>query len=185
MNGVSSVNMISFRGSGSETAGSIAYRNNSVSSKGSGAETAGSVAHQENLLSFRGSGSESAGSIAYRNNSVPSKGYGAETAGSVAYGNNSLEKLQSPNFKGQGVYYLENETKKSPSMMGILLGGLTIGALAVGGLGYAHKTGFFQKAEWLKKLEPAGKKCHEWCTTVKTKSIELWDKVKNFFSKKD
>ena len=120
MNGLSSVNMISFRGSGSETAGSIAYRNNSL----------------EQSPAFRGSGSETAGSIAYRNN--------------------SLEKSQSPNFKGQGAYYLENETKKSPSMMGILLGGLTIGALAIGGLGYAHKTGFFQKAEWLKKLEPAG-----------------------------
>ena len=118
-------------------------------------------------------------------NMISFRGSGSETAGSVAYGNNSLEKLQSPNFKGQDVYYLENETKKSPSMMGILLGGLTIGALAVGGFGYAHKTGFFQKAEWLKKLEPAGKKCHEWCGTVKTKSIELWDKVKNFFSKKD
>ena len=122
-----------------------------------------------NCVSFHGHGSESTGSIAHRNN--PSQ---CPTCGSKI------------SFRG----YDEPE-KKGVSTGGILGGLVAVTAATIIGLGYAHKAGGFNKLGdgWMKKtigkLEPAGKKCHEWCATIKNKSSECWTKIKGWFSPKN
>ena len=68
----------------------------------------------------------------------------------------------------------------------------TIAALLIGGGGALHKYkgSILEKLgnkEWLNKgfdfIEPATKKCHDWCSVVKTKGIECLDTVKGFFKK--
>ena len=120
-------------------------------------------------VNFRGHGTESTGSIAHRNNPKPCPTCGQEI-----------------NFRGRNDYGEE----KGMSTGGILATVVGLTATAIIGLGYAHKAKAFDKLGegWVKKtigkLEPAGKKCHEWCSTAKTKGTEYWDKLKNMFSKK-
>lgn len=87
------------------------------------------------------------------------------------------------NFKGKGYdYYDKPQKKTSPVLtMGCVLGAA---AALIVSLGYAHKTDALSKIkngkfkDILKKAEPVTKKCHEWCSIVKTKCSELVDKLK-------
>jgi len=186
---MTSISPISFRGSGSESAGSIAYRNNSP-------ET---TTNTETKVNFRGSGSETTGSIANKNNppSIPTpitsdtvnfQGSGSETTGSVAHTDKSKEcpSCGAPvNFKGS-----YNEDKKGVSTVGVLGGLVALTAATIIGLGYAHKKGTFKNLSdgWIKKvgekIQPAAEKCHSWCTTVKKTGLEWWEKCRGFFSPK-
>ena len=186
---MSYMNCVGFRGNGgTETTGSVAQKNNppvsipeqgtdSVKFRGSGTETTGSIAQnnppinipeqQPDTICFHGSGSESTGSIAHRNNPCPTCG------------------KDTVSFKAN-----EEVEKKGVSTWGVIGGILAVTALTIGGLGYAHKSKAFEKLGdgWMKKtigkLEPAGAKCHEWCSTVKNKSSEYWAKFKGWFSSK-
>ena len=122
-----------------------------------------------NCVSFRGHGSESTGSIAYRNKPAQCPTCGGNV-----------------NFRGQYNY----EEKKGTSTLGIIGGLAALTATAIIGLGYAHKTGAFNKLkdgrdkDMLIKLKPASEKCHSWCSSVKTQGNKLWDKTKSMFSNK-
>jgi len=126
-----------------------------------------------NCVSFRGHGSETTGSVAHRNNPNPNP---CPTCGKPI------------NFKGSDTFV--REEKSGVSTAGVIGGLVALTAATIIGLGYAHKTNAFSKLKegWMKdtigKLEPASKKCHEWCTTAKTKSTECWNKIKDFFSSK-
>ena len=125
-----------------------------------------------NSLSFYGHGSESTGSIAHRNNPTQ------EPKQCPTCGNHI-------NFWGYDSY-----EKEGSSTLGTIATVALLTAGVIGGLGYAHKAKAFEKLGegWMKKtvgkLEPAGKKCHEWCSLAKTKGSELWTKISGFFSKK-
>ena len=112
-----------------------------------------------NYVSFRGNGA-------------------AETTGSLGHKNNPKDcpTCGKPiSFKGYDNFEKENTGVSTAAVIGGLA---VLTAAVIGGLGYAHKAGAFEKLGegWMKKtvgkLEPAGKKCHEWCTTIKTKSGE-------------
>ncbi len=128
-----------------------------------------------NCVSFHGHGSESTGSIAHKNNPTQEPKQCPTCGGSVS-------------FRGRNDY--DSFEKEGPSALGIIAGVALLTAGVIGGLGYAHKAKAFEKLGegWMKKtigkLEPAGKKCHEWCSTAKTKSTDLWTKVKDKFSSK-
>lgn len=132
-----------------------------------------------NFMTFRGNGSESTGSIAYKNNTTECPTCGTNCEGTCE---------GKVNFKGYDSF--ENSKKKGTSTLGIIatLAGITVAGIV--GLGYAHKTNALSKLndgkvkDILSKLEPAGEKCHKWCSTVKTRSSEYADKIKNFFSGK-
>lgn len=121
-----------------------------------------------NCVSFRGHGTETTGSIAKRNQPVE-----CPTCGRV-------------NFKGSE--YGE-EKKKGAKKAGVIGGLVALTAASIIGLGYAHKTKCFEKlGEGWKKtafgwLEPAGKKCHEWCALGKRKTRLGWQTVKGWFGK--
>lgn len=128
-----------------------------------------------NCVNFRGQGSETTGSIAHRNNpTCPTCGTECSTCSGKI------------NFKGG----YDSYEKEGPSALGVIGGIALLTAAVIGGLGYAHKAKAFDKLGegWMKKtigkLEPAGKKCYEWCMTTKTKTTELWTKVKDKFSSK-
>lgn len=124
-----------------------------------------------NCVSFRGHGSESTGSIAHKEKPTTCPTCGREIG-----------------FKGR--YDSFEKQNEGSSMAGtvLTLAGLT--AAGIVGLAYAHKTSLFSKMkegkirDLMMKLDPASKKCHEWCSTAKTKSTELWTKVKDKFSSK-
>ncbi len=185
---MTSISPISFRGVGGESAGSIAYRNNKPEQP-----------TETKPINFRGNGSESTGSIAYTRNNKPEQpvetdtvnfhGNGSESTGSIAHKDKPTE---CPNcgtqlsFKGK----YNNEDKKGVSAVGVIASLAALTAATIIGLGYAHKTGQFTKLgdNWfgqaMKKLEPAGQKCHEWCGAVKKTGLEWWGKLKGS-SKKD
>lgn len=133
-----------------------------------------------NYVNFRGSGSESTGSVAYRNRMAECPTCGTDCDGTCE---------NTVNFKGLDTYE-HSGNKKKTSVLGTaaILGGVAIAGIV--GLGYAHKTNALSKLKdgkiksMLSKLEPAGEKCHSWCATVKTKSSEVWNKIKNFVSSK-
>ena len=115
----------------------------------------------------------------------------AETTGSIGHKNNPKEcpTCGKPiSFKGYDSF--EKEDKKGISTAAVIGSLAVLTAATIGGLGYAHKAGWFEKLGegWMKKtigkLEPAGKKCRGWCSTIKTKGNEYWVKVKDFFSSK-
>lgn len=120
-------------------------------------------------VSFHGHGTESTGSIAHRNNPNQCPTCGKEIS-----------------FKARDTYGED----KGMSTGGIIATVVGLTATAIIGLGYAHKAEVFNKMkdgkvkDLVLKLKPACEKCHEWCATAKTKSIECWDKLKNMFSKK-
>ena len=142
-----------------------------------------------NSINFRGGGSESLGSTGY------TKG-GSETSGSIGNNNRIANPIsiyskslnKSPNdlvsFQGR-----DNSEKKFPTGK-VIFGVAGLAAATILSLGYAHKSGAFNKIEkeWLQKtlgkLKPAGKKCYQWCSTVKTKGSELWTKFTNIFKSK-
>lgn len=133
-------------------------------------------------VNFRGNGSESTGSIAHSKNPTECPTCGTNCGGTCE---------GKVNFRGNNDYdYYEPQKKKGTSTLGVVatLAGISIAGIV--GLGYAHKANALSKLkdgkvkDMLSKLEPAGKKCHEWCSTVKTKGSELMDKVKNMFSSK-
>ena len=116
-----------------------------------------------NCVCFRGGGTETAGSVAHRNKpQCPTCGQGVS-------------------FRGRSEY--DSFEKKGPSAFGVIAGTAAVAALTIGGLAYAHKANAFGKLgegkvkDLVKKLEPAAKKCHEWCTTAKNKSLECWNKI--------
>ena len=145
-------------------------------------------------VSFCGTGSESAGSISYNNamrahNNTAFRGGGSESSGSMA---ENPTPVTCPNcdqvsFQASANY---EKKKKGVSALGILAGAAVLTAATIVGLGYAHKTNVLSKMndgkmkEIISKADPACKKCHEWCSSVKTKGTELWGKVKNLFSPK-
>lgn len=123
---------------------------------------------------------------------IPFKG--DESAGSIAYLSAS-KKCNNQNYArrvsfgdSQPDYFIrENgEKKNSPITTVAILGSLA--ALVIGGLGYAHKTKAISKLsegkfkEYLSKLEPATKKCYEWCSGIKRKSNEYYNTVKDKFN---
>ena len=165
---MSRINCVNFYGHGTESTGSIANRNNNVN--GQGTESTGSIANKNNYLSQA---------------AINFNGFGSESTGSIA---NSLDPKNCPNcgdtvcFKGR-----ENGDNKTAKTLGIIAGLTLLAAGSVAGLGYATKTKAFEKlndGNILKKLEPASKKCYEWCSSIKTKGNELLDKIKNFFKSK-
>lgn len=132
-----------------------------------------------NFVNFRGSGTESTGSIAYKNNVTECPTCGTNCEGTCD---------GKVNFKGYDSF--ESSNKKGTSTLGVIstLAGITIAGIL--GLGYAHKTNALSKLkdgkvkDMLSKLQPAGEKCHSWCSTIKTKGSDCIDKIKNFFSSK-
>lgn len=117
--------------------------------------------------------------------------YGSETSGSIAKRIlaepvRNTASLQAPqgdsvNFKGR------EKDEKGSSAAGAILGIAAITALAIGGLGYAHKAGWISKLNDGKFKDTANKaaeKCHDWCAKIKATSIKYYNKVKDFFSKK-
>lgn len=121
-----------------------------------------------NCVSFRGHGTESTGSLANKEkpNNCPTCG-------------NPIS------FRGS-----DDRFEKEGTSAGKVIGGIALLTLVgIAGLGYAHKAEAFKKLGdgWMKKtigkLEPAGQKCHEWCTKAKTKGTECWNKFKGIFSK--
>ena len=178
---MNSISSISFRGG--ETAGSISKLTsstkepeNTVVTKGSSGETAGSVAKlgmYQNLcdtVSFCGSSGETAGSVAKKDAPMPTQ---CPTCGGNV------------NFRGNNY-----EEKKGMSALGVMGGLAAVAVAAIGGLAYAHKTDVIGKMsdgkmkDFLKKAEPATEQCHKWCTTIKTKSVEGWEKLKGMFKGK-
>ena len=179
---MNSISSISFRGG--ETAGSISKLtsstkepSNTVVTKGNGGETAGSISklavyqNSPSVLSFRITGGETAGSVSKKDKPVPTQ---CPTCGGAI------------SFCGRD----NNKEKKGMSAIGIVGTLAAVSAAAVIGLAYAHKTDVIGKMsegkvkDFLKKLKPATEKCDKWCTTVKTKSVEYWDKFKGFFKSK-
>lgn len=181
---MTAINPISFRGGGTESAGSIAYRNITPETP-----------VEENKVNFRGGGTETAGSMANKPISQPEtdtvqfRGGGTETAGSVAHAD---EPSECPNcgkpvsFKGRN----NNDDNKTAKVVGVIGGLVALTAATIIALGYAHKTGSFTKlgdgwfGKAVKKLEPAGQKCHDWCAITKKTGLEYWEKCKGFFSSK-
>ena len=184
---MTSISPISFRGSGSESAGSIGYRNNSPET------TTNTTA--ETKVNFRGSGTETAGSIANKPTQQPEadtvqfRGSGAETTGSIAHTDTPSECPNCGNpisFKGS-----YSDDKKGISTVGIIGSLVAVSAATIIGLGYAHKKGAFKNLSdgWMKKIgekiEPAAAKCNEWCGIAKKTGIEYWEKLKGICGKKD
>ena len=114
-------------------------------------------------------GLDSAGSIAKRNNrggetagSVSKRNVLYETTGSVGICPTSTDNKDTVNFKAKN-----NNSEGSSFMTKVLFfAGAT--ALIIGGLGYAHKSGWINKLgdgkikNWSNKIaEP----CHKWCVS--------------------
>ena len=70
--------------------------------------------------------------------------------------------------------------KTSPLTYIAIAGGL--GASAIAGLGYAHKKNAISKLSdgAIKDfIEPATKKCYDWCHSLKTSAVDLKNKMFN------
>jgi len=123
--------------------------------------------------------------------------YGGETSGNIAYGSTNIRKyetahVQSPEesdkvcFKG-----INDHKEKTSSVIGGFIGILGAAALVVAGLGYAHKTNAVSKLKdgkvknFLKKSDKVTKPCHEICSKVKTFCTKYYNKIKNYFTKKN
>ena len=135
-------------------------------------------------------GLDSAGSIAKRNSR------GGETAGSVSKRNILYEttgsvgvysKPESEELEKYKVYFKGHDDSKNTSFVtkALIFAGAT--ALIIGGLGYAHKSGWINKLgdgkikDWSNKIaEP----CHKWCGSVKKFCVDNWNKVADKFRKK-
>ena len=86
------------------------------------------------------------------------------------------------NFKGYPADSYESSQKKSHPVLAV--GGiLAVAALAIAGLGYAHK------ANWINKLgegkfknisETVTGKCHEWCSWTKEHGTKVYDSSKDW-----
>ena len=180
---MTSISPINFRGNGTESAGSIAYRNNSPE-----------IPANQSNTNFRGSGAESTGSMANNPLQQPEKdivqfrGAGTETTGSIAHSDKPVECPNcgtTVNFKGS-----DKKDNKTAKILGVIGGLVGLTAAGIIALGYAHKTGKFANlgegwfAKNLKRLEPAGKKCHDWCAVVKQFGLDCWNRLKNIGSSK-
>ena len=125
-------------------------------------------------LSFCGGSTESTGSPAYSRN----------VTSEVSQPENLLTQptVDTVNFRGK-------DSKKKHTGLKIILGTVGLAAVSIGGLAYVHKANLISKLNdgWLKnvaeKIKPASKKCYEWCSTLKTKCAECWNKIKNMFGK--
>ena len=108
---------------------------------------------------------------------------------SVGYAHRQQDPQQGPvAFRANDYPYYNEEPKKNKT--GWIIGGTLIAAaLAIVGLGCAHKYSDKITNETLKKAvdwaEPATKKCHEWCAWAKNTGKDCVEKVKGWFSKKD
>ena len=128
------------------------------------------------------------GYVAFRGN--------GESAGVPAYtkGTTEVPAPQCPpqqpncdtvNFRGRD----NNDNNGGKWAVGIIAT-LALAAGGVIGLAYAHNTKAISKLsdgkfkDFVKKAEPAAEKCSEWCNTIKTKSVELWNKIKDKLGKK-
>lgn len=90
----------------------------------------------------------------------------------------------SMSFRANDYPYYNEQPKKSKA--GWIIGGtLLTAALAIVGMGYAHKYRGDITNETLKKVvdwaEPATKKCHEWCAWTKHTYNDCLAKVKGWF----
>ena len=133
---------------------------------------------------------ETTGSVGERD-SIKSNN-SSETTGSVSY----LKLCNSPapnitralprdtvSFCARDSYY-EDE---GASASGIAFGVASAAALAIIGLGYAHKTGAISKIshEGTKNfLNKIAEPCHNWCSKALNFAKDGIDKVKQFFNKK-
>lgn len=155
---MTSISSISFRGVGSESAGSIAYRNNKPEP-----ETT-----ETKSVNFRGSGSESTGSIGHKDKPTECPDCGATLS-----------------FKGRKDADKKGVSTVGVLAGLVTLTAATIIALGYAHkTGSFAKLGdnWFGKA--VKNLEPAGQKCHEWCAVVKKTGLGWWEMLKGT-SKKD
>ena len=149
-----------------------------------------------NGISFYGQTAESVGSIAKQRNlaNLNNNVCDYESAGSIAHSseNTDIEQLKNYNDSisfGAHDCIVESQKEKNSTLKTLAyLSLLAIGV--IGGLGYAHKSGTFEKLNegWLKKtigwLEPAGKTCRGWCSYVKTKGNNCIDWIKGLINKK-
>jgi hypothetical protein len=110
--------------------------------------------------------------------------YGGETAGSTAYVNSvPHEQNECINFLGNFNSDVTDKHHKKSNVPAIIIGTGITAATAIAGMAYAHKTNAIEKLsdgkikDIAKKLEPAGEKCHQWCSQIKTKCEELWEKI--------
>lgn len=115
-----------------------------------------------------------------------------EACGSLAYGKyNQNCPPENPNcnqvnFRGREDYYEKKDYTALKAVIG--LAGVT--ALAIGGLGLAHKNNLISKIkneklkDFVSKAEPAAEKCYEWCGKVKKAGMQGIDWVKNIFKRK-
>lgn len=118
-------------------------------------------------------------------NSVAFNGY----SNNVRYAQKQQDSpVETMSFKANNYPYYNEEPKKSKA--GWIIGGTLLAtALAIVGMGYAHKYNDKITNETLKKVanwaEPATKKCHEWCAWAKNTGKDCIDKIKSWFPKKD
>ncbi len=120
-------------------------------------------------------------------------GSGCETAGSAAFRShhNCPTCNAEVNFRRDyhhGLVSNKVDKKKNSGLKWII--GLSV-AIAAGIIGLGK--GFDPLVKTLKdgkvkdivkKAEPAAARCKEWCGSVQAKSIEYWDKIKDFLTKK-
>ena len=118
----------------------------------------------------------------------------SETTGSVGYlrsVDNQTVAIPKANlnFRGEpdSFEYQNAEPQKKSISPWTIVGGLVLtGCAIVGGLGYTHKKELIKNMsdgkikDLLMKLEPAGEKCHKWCSSIKNTGSEWWSKVKDF-----
>lgn len=157
-----------------------------------GGETAGSPAYQRNVA-FQGG--ESTGSVAYRSMAFR----GGETTVSPANNDELTSKLaevpheqlgESVNFKASNYYYYDKPQKKKSKVIPTILCTIGLVGASIVGLGYVHKTKAIDKIsnekirEFLSKGEGVTKQCHQWLTSTKETSVNIWEKFKNILGKK-
>ena len=133
-------------------------------------ETTGSVGEREDVKSK--SSSETTGSVSY-----------LKLCSSSAPNITRTLPRDTVSFGARDSYYEDEGT----STAGIAFGVASAAALAIIGLGYAHKTGAISKIshEGTKNfLNKIAEPCHNWCSKALNFAKDNIDKVKQFFSKK-
>ena len=154
---MTSISPISFRGGGTESAGSIAYRNNKpedvvktqqVNFRGGGTETAGSIAAKEKPTQCPECGSKLSFKGSYKEDKK-----GVSTTGILA----GLVGLTAATIIGLGYAHKKGAFKNLSE-------------------GWVKTAG--------EKIEPMAAKCHEWCGAAKKTGLEWWNKIKNIGSSK-
>ena len=85
------------------------------------------------------------------------------------------------NFKGSKREEKANSTCKTIAELAVTAG------ILIGGLAYAHKAGWITKmgdGKLKDILTKASKTSYEWCAKSKDAAVDVYNKVKNYFTKK-